>query len=209
MPRVDPALPARRPPFERPGAVPHALSAGLRSALEERPRAPLSPLGAIEAAVLVGLFEGHDGEPRVWLMRRPDTLRTHSGQVALPGGKRDPGDLDIVSTALREAEEEIGLSPRLVEVLGVADDLVTGTGFVITPVVGWIQGPFEPRPNPTEVSRVFSAPFATFRNRVVLEPMLIPSARAAMVGAFRVEGEVVWGATAAILSALSARVGGR
>lgn len=206
---MDPSLPAPRLLPERPGAVPHALSVGMRSALSERPRASLSSVGVIEAAVLVGLFEGPLGEARVWLMRRPDTLRTHSGQVALPGGKRDPGDIDIVSTALREAEEEIGLPPQHVEVLGVADDLFTRTGFVITPVVGWIQGPFEPRPNPTEVSRVFSAPFATFRERGVLEPMPIPSSRAIMVRVFRVEGEVVWGATAAILTALSSRVAER
>jgi len=194
-----------RSPGELAGVAPHACAAGLRRVLAARPRVPIQASGAIAAAVLVGLFDGLDGEARVWLMRRPDTLRTHSGQVALPGGKRDPGDPDLVSTALREAEEEIGLPPPLVEVLGVADDLVTGTGFVITPVVGWIHGAFEPRPNPTEVSRVFSAPFTIFRERGLLEAIPIPSMRQIMVRVFRVDGEIVWGATAAILSALAAR----
>ncbi len=91
--------------------------------------------------MLVALFPGPGGVPHVWLVLRPTALRAHSGQVALPGGKRDPEDPDLITTALREAEEEIGLPRAAVEVLGEADDLVTTTGFVITPVVGWIGAP--------------------------------------------------------------------
>jgi 8-oxo-dGTP pyrophosphatase MutT (NUDIX family) len=176
----------------------------MRSVLAERPRQQQEASGATPAAVLVGFFEGAEGKPRLWLVRRPSSLRTHSGQVALPGGKRDPTDPDLVSTALREAEEEIGLFPGQVEVLGIADDLVTVTKYLVTPVVGWIHGPFEPRPNPSEVSRAFSAPFATFHDGGVLESTPFESIRR-VVRAFRVEGEIVWGATAAILSALAAR----
>jgi 8-oxo-dGTP pyrophosphatase MutT (NUDIX family) len=184
-----------------------ALVRDLRRVLGERAPARRQAPDATAAAVLVGLFEGPRGEPHLWLVLRPQGLRTHSGQVALPGGKRDPDDADLVATALREAEEEIGLPPRAVEVLGEADDLVTGTGFVITPVIGWIGEPFEPRPNPGEVARAFAAPFATFRAAGLVEMIPIPSIRR-MVQTYRIEGEIVWGATAAILSALARRVAG-
>ncbi len=177
----------------------------LRRVLAER--APLrreAPPGAKAAAVLVALFPGPGGVPHVWLVLRPTALRAHSGQVALPGGKRDPEDPDLITTALREAEEEIGLPRAAVEVLGEADDLVTTTGFVITPVVGWIGAPFHPVINPAEVSRIFSAPFATFRDAGLIELIPIESIRR-RVRAYRVEGEIVWGATAAILTALAER----
>jgi 8-oxo-dGTP pyrophosphatase MutT (NUDIX family) len=140
----------------------------------------------------------------VWLVLRPKALRSHSGQVALPGGKRDAEDPDLITTALREAEEEIGLPRASVEILGEGDDLVTGTGYVITPVIGWIHAPFSPVINPGEVSRLFSAPFATFRDAGLLELIPIESLRR-MVRVYRIEGEIVWGATAAILSALAER----
>jgi 8-oxo-dGTP pyrophosphatase MutT (NUDIX family) len=186
------------------GDGPHPFAAGLRRVLAERPRVSREASGATPAAVLIGLFEGREGEPRLWLVRRPSGLRTHSGQVALPGGKRDPTDPDLVSTALREAEEEIGLIRHQVEVLGVADDRVTSTGFVVTPVIGWITGSFEPRPNPSEVSRAFSAPLATFREDGILSMIPFEVLRG-MVRAFRIEGEIVWGLTAAILTALARR----
>jgi 8-oxo-dGTP pyrophosphatase MutT (NUDIX family) len=182
----------------------HPFAQGMRGVLAARPRVQSAARHAIPAAVLVGLFEGGEGEPRLWLLRRPSGLRTHSGQVALPGGKRDPTDPDLISTALREAEEEIGLMRCQVEVLGIADDLVTSTGFVVTPVVGWIRGAFEPQPNPGEVSRTFSAPFAIFRDSGILEAIPFESLRR-MVRAFRVEDEIVWGVTAAILTALAQR----
>ena len=181
-----------------------AFKASLRGALAARAPQRREAPGARAAAVLVAFFIGPNGEPHVWLLLRPKALRAHSGQVALPGGKRDAEDPDLITTALREAEEEIGLPRAAVEVLGEADDLVTGTGFVITPVVGWIHAPFEPVINTGEVSRLFSAPFATFRDAGLIELIPIEALRR-MVRAYRVEGEIVWGATAAILSALAER----
>ncbi|MEO5729894.1 MAG: CoA pyrophosphatase [Byssovorax sp.] len=186
-----------------------SFTGALRQVLAARaPQRREAPPGAKAAAVLVALFPGPGGVPHVWLVLRPRALRAHSGQVALPGGKRDLEDPDLITTALREAEEEIGLPRAAVEVLGEADDLVTATGFVITPVVGWIHAPFEPRINPGEVSRIFSAPFATFRDAGLVELIPIESIRR-MVRAYRVEGEIVWGATAAILSALAERAAPR
>lgn len=178
----------------------------LREALAARPGARREAAGATAAAVLAALYEGPAGEPMVWLLRRPETLRRHSGQVALPGGKRDPEDRDLVATALREAHEEIGLPPAAVEVLGIDDDLVTGTGFVITPVIGRIDARFEPVPNAAEVARVFSAPLASFRDGALVRSIPFPALQR-MVRAYPIDGEIVWGATAAILSALAARLG--
>ncbi|MCK6589617.1 MAG: CoA pyrophosphatase [Polyangiaceae bacterium] len=176
----------------------------LRRVLAEREPARRSAPKATPAAVLIGLFDGPLGEPRVWLVRRPQGLRSHSGQVALPGGKRDPGDVDLVATALREADEEIGLPSSAVEVLGVSDEIVTSTGYHVTPIVGWIHEPFTPRPNPSEVSRAFSAPMDAFRDRGVLRALPLEVLRR-MVRSYRVEGEIVWGLTAAILGGLVQR----
>jgi 8-oxo-dGTP pyrophosphatase MutT (NUDIX family) len=201
---VDFSSAAQRSVQALPGDGSRPFADRLRRVLAERPRVSNEASGATPAAVLIGLFEGREGEPRLWLLRRPSGLRTHSGQVALPGGKRDPTDPDLVSTALREAEEEIGLMRHQVEVLGVADDRVTSTGFVVTPVVGWIRGPFEPQPNPSEVSRTFSAPFATFREDGILSALPFETLRG-LVRIFRIEGEIVWGLTAGILTALARR----
>ena len=157
--------------------------------------------GVTAAAVLVALFE-LDGEVRVWLLRRPRDLRTHGGQVALPGGKKDATDPTIVDTALREAEEEIGLPRGSVSVLGLADEHITVTRFAGTPVGGWIDEPFVPTPNPAEASRVFSAPFSLFRDRGLVRAIPLETVRRFM-RTYEVDGEIVWGATAAILSNLA------
>jgi 8-oxo-dGTP pyrophosphatase MutT (NUDIX family) len=155
---------------------------------------PLRP-----ASVLLPFFAPSEGAaPELWLVRRPDGMRVHGGQVALPGGKREPEDADLLSTALREAHEEIGLEPSDVDVLGSLDDCVTVTGFAVTPYVGWIAKPFQPEPLASEVARVFSAPLAAFEQ----PPRAIsvtwgPAKR--IVLSYEAAGETVWGATASIL----------
>ncbi|MBK8256397.1 MAG: CoA pyrophosphatase [Polyangiaceae bacterium] len=182
---------------DSPKATRHPFARALSSVLSERePRRMRLPC-ATPAAVLVPLFE-HQGDVHVWLLRRPQDLRTHAGQVALPGGKVDPEDPTLVDTALREAEEEIGLPRSSVEILGTADEHITVTRFVVTPVVGWVHGLFEPKPNPSEVTRVFSAPFSRFRDQGIVRAIPLESVRR-LVRSYEVDGEVVWGATAAIL----------
>lgn len=94
------------------------------------------------------------------LTQRTAHLSTHSGQIALPGGKIDEQDLDATAAALREAHEEIGLAPQQVEVLGSLPTYITGTSFIITPVVGLVQPGFTLEPNPYEVDDVFEVPLA-------------------------------------------------
>ncbi|MEZ5946498.1 MAG: CoA pyrophosphatase [Hyphomonas sp.] len=109
------------------------------------------------AAVLVGVIPRNKGATAL-LTLRPDTMSTHAGQVAFPGGKVDPIDIDEVAAALREAEEEVGVAPDDVQILGKAAPYVTGTRFRITPVVGLLPYDFVARPDPTEVAAVFETP---------------------------------------------------
>jgi 8-oxo-dGTP pyrophosphatase MutT (NUDIX family) len=151
------------------------------------------------ASVLLPFFAPAEGAPpELWLVRRPDEMRVHGGQVALPGGKHEPEDADLLSTALREAEEEIGLSPGEVDVLGALDDCVTVTGFAVTPYVGWITKPFRPEPLASEVARVFAAPLAAFEVPPRAVSLMWGSSKR-IVLSYEAAGETVWGATASIL----------
>jgi 8-oxo-dGTP pyrophosphatase MutT (NUDIX family) len=111
-----------------------------------------------EAAVLVPVLERPEGLT-VLLTRRADDLSRHAGQIALPGGRLDPGE-GSVEAALREAWEEIGLEPGFVEPLGLSTPYETVTGYRVTPVVALVRPGFTLRPSPEEVAEVFETPFA-------------------------------------------------
>ncbi len=171
----------------------------VRRLLGSRTPVRVEPGSLLRASVLLPFFAPSLGAPpELWLVRRSDGMRIHRGQVALPGGKHEPEDVDLLATALRESHEEIGLAPGDVDVLGSLDDCVTVTGFVITPYVGWISVPFTPRPMASEVARVFAAPLAAFERepRAVTIPL---AASKRIVLSYEAEGETVWGATASIL----------
>lgn len=108
------------------------------------------------AAVLIAVVDA--AEPAVVLTRRSERLRHHPGQISLPGGAREAGDETLVATALREAREEVGLAPESVEVLGLLDDYPTSSRYRVTPVVGWVQGAFDPQLEKSEVAEVFHIP---------------------------------------------------
>ncbi len=127
-------------------------------AFSDRPPAP--------AAVLVGLIT-HDDDPArmsVLLTQRTAHLSTHSGQVAFPGGRIDPEDASPEAAALREAQEEVGLDPRHVQVIGRMPIYTTGSGFLITPVVALIEPGAALTPNPHEVADVFEVPLGFLMN---------------------------------------------
>jgi 8-oxo-dGTP pyrophosphatase MutT (NUDIX family) len=111
------------------------------------------------ASVLVPLLDD-GGELGVLLTQRSDSLRVHAGQISLPGGSRDPADRDAIDTALREAEEEVGLRRQHVEVIGLLDDYPTGTGFRVTPVVGLIGAGAEPQADGIETTALLRVPLA-------------------------------------------------
>lgn len=148
------------------------------------------------AAVLVPL----EPERGVWLTRRGMTMPAHAGQVSFPGGKIESFDGSARVAALRETQEEIGLDPAFVEVLGVLPAYETGTGFNITPVVGIVPEHVVLAPASEEVSEIFALPFS-----VLLNPDYPLRREAIWCGARRSfwlwpHGEqIIWGATAAIL----------
>jgi 8-oxo-dGTP pyrophosphatase MutT (NUDIX family) len=161
------------------------------------------------AAVLVGLVE-REGGYTVLLTRRADTLRSHTGQVAFPGGRCDPGETPW-ETALREAHEEIGLDPGLVELAGLSTPFRTaGTGFQITPVVGFIEPGFELTPNPAEVADIFETPFGFLMDPANLEQQEreTPAGDRRRFYAATWEGQYIWGTTAGMLRALYDRLYG-
>lgn len=115
--------------------------------------------GLRDAAVLIAVVDRPEGAS-VLLTKRTDRLRSHSGQIAFPGGAIDPEDESPEWAALRETEEEVGLDPSLVEVVGRMPDYVTGSGYRIAPVLGVVQPGFVLTVNPDEVEDVFEVPLA-------------------------------------------------
>jgi len=116
------------------------------------------------AAVLVPMFRVEDAWRLLYIRRSEHGGDRHSGEVAYPGGRCEDGDADRAATALREANEEIGLDPGGVELLGELRPFRTVSNFVVTPVVGIVRWPLKLRPDPKEVARVFSIPLAWLDN---------------------------------------------
>lgn len=176
-----------------------AVVARTRARLPARARRIVPPGPLIRAAVLVPIVDR--GEAFLLFAQRSDHVGQHAGQISFPGGRIDAGDRDDLQAALREAEEEVGLPPSLVEPLGALDDTETfATQFVITPWVGVVRAPVVWRPDGHEIDRVIEVPVAALLAR----------------GCFRVErwardgvtrevyfydyqGTTIWGATARIL----------
>ena len=132
------------------------------------------------AGVLVPLLD-RPGGAQVVLTKRSSALKHHPGQIAFPGGKQEKADVDVTAAALREAQEEVGLSPDAVEVLGTLPTHETVTGFVVTPVLGWIREAFDPKPEPGEVGRsFFGSAEACHQSRFVFDP--VPGAGAECKG---------------------------
>ena len=167
------------------------VSAELREHLSGEP----SP-----AAVLLGLVNRTDGL-NVILTERARHLPDHAGQVSFPGGRIGPRDSGPIAAALREAEEEVGIRPERVAIAGSMQDTLTGTGFLITPVVGFVDYDFEAVPDRSEVDDVFEVPID-----FLLEPGALRTSTRERFGTtftmfeFDYDGHYVWGATATILS---------
>lgn len=160
------------------------------------------------AAVLIGLVEREAGL-NVLLTRRSDTLRSHTGQVALPGGRQDPGERPW-ETALREAHEEVGLEPHFVNLVGLSTPYHTGSGYLITPVVGFVRAGFTLQPNPGEVADIFETPFGFLMDPANYEEheREMPTGEKRRFYAATHDERYIWGATAGILRALYERLYG-
>jgi 8-oxo-dGTP pyrophosphatase MutT (NUDIX family) len=151
------------------------------------------------AAVLVPLVT-REPELTVLLTQRTSHLQAHAGQVAFPGGRIEASDSDPVHAALREAEEEVGLPPDHVSVIGRLDTYINGTGYEITPVVGLVRAPYPVRPDPHEVADVFEVPLAFVLDRANHERHSREfKGRIRSFFVLPYPGRYIWGATAGIL----------
>jgi len=145
-------------------------------------------------------------EPGFLMIHRPSTMRAHPGQVAFPGGKIDAGET-AVEAALREANEELGIDPRDVQVIGATDRFRSGSGYDIAPVLAVVPADLPIVPNPTEVAAWFEPPVG-----FVLDHRNHALVSAPIRGAIRTyteimwEGHRIWGVTAAIIANLSRRI---
>jgi 8-oxo-dGTP pyrophosphatase MutT (NUDIX family) len=182
----------------------------VRSDLNLDPKeAAQAPVFWTPAAVLIGLIERAEGLS-VLLTRRSDNLRRHTGQIAFPGGRSDAGETPW-ETALREAEEEIGLDPGLVELAGLSTPYRTaGTGYHITPVVAFVAPDLKLTPNPDEVADIFETPFGFLMDPSNHEQheRETPAGDKRRFYAMTWEDRFIWGATAGILRALYDRLYG-
>lgn len=158
------------------------------------------------AGVLIPIIE-HDEELSVLLTRRAEHLRYHAGQVSFPGGRMETGDPDLEATALRETQEEVGISPAEVEIAGYLEPVLTITGYTVTPVVGLIRPGVELAVDPREVQHAFEVPLSflldtsnAHESTRLLHGVAIP------VLEFHYAAERIWGATANIVMILRKRL---
>jgi 8-oxo-dGTP pyrophosphatase MutT (NUDIX family) len=147
------------------------------------------------AAVLIPLV-WHAEEWQLLYTRRTDTVESHKGQVSFPGGACDEGETTPEQTALREAEEEIGLDPKNVEVLGRLANLITITYFRVTPVIGVVKWPTVFRVGEHEVARIFTIPMAWLANPSNRWEFEMPGRTRSLIAYHPYDGELLWGATA-------------
>lgn len=160
----------------------------------------------IPAAVLVPLVVHEDGL-NVMLTKRTDHLNNHGGQISFPGGRVDDSDRDALHTALRETEEEVGLHSKDIEIIGELDEYIVGTGYLVNPIIGVIEPPFELTLHEGEVAEVFEAPL-----EFLITPENMKRHAREFEGikrhyfAITWEEYFIWGATAGMLRNLSQRL---
>lgn len=151
------------------------------------------------AAVLVPLIDRREGMS-VLLTQRTAHLSAHAGQISFPGGRMEEEDADAVATALRETDEEVGLTRDLVDVIGRLDTYVTGTGFEITPIVGIVTPPYTLTIDPYEVAEAFEVPLSYILDRRNHNRQERESAgRVRVFHVLPYQGRNIWGATAGML----------
>ena len=162
--------------------------------------ARLSMANATPAAVLLLLYE-REGEPHIVLTRRTNYVEHHKGETSFPGGAFDAEDGDLHTTALRETEEEIGVRPEDVEVLGRLDDIVTITDFLVSPFVGVLTSPDYPFVvNANEVAELVEVPLRHLMDERNLERTVRPFRdRSVLIFTYHYGDHRIWGATARIL----------
>ena len=179
----------------------------VKSCLSLEDRSLTAPPGLLPAGVLAPVFAAQ-GEVNLLFTQRTMHLKDHQGQISFPGGVRDAGDLDLLATALRETEEEIGLKPAEAEVLGTLNPVATVTGYWVNPFVALIPYPYDFHLNHREVHRLLVFPVSAFcvPERWSSGPYRY-KAQTVQVCCWKYQDTVIWGATARMLLDLLDRLG--
>lgn len=186
-----------------PGRVAQYKMASLRR-LEELGSHPTPPAGAKVACVLNLLHRQGDAWHTVLIQRAANPGDRHGGQVSFPGGRWEESDGSLANVALREAEEEVGVPAYYIEILGQLTDLyIPVSNFLVHPFVGVLHRKTDFRPQPGEVERILTPPLSVFHktgNRKMTDLRVNPDVTLKNVPYFEVDGHMVWGATAMIMS---------
>jgi 8-oxo-dGTP pyrophosphatase MutT (NUDIX family) len=171
----------------------------IKEILHRRERKVIDHPSFPHAAVLVPLFE-KDGGCHLLFTKRSDQVKHHKGEISFPGGMFDEGDGNLRRTALREASEEVGLKEDQVQILGVLDDIVTVTEFIVTPFVGVFSYPYPFKLSPIEIAELIEVPLASLLDPGCFgEKEILQIGRKRIVQAYQYKHHSIWGATARIL----------
>lgn len=171
----------------------------VRKILNTRSRRIIEQPSLARAAVLVPLFKkGQDCH--IVFTKRSDNVRYHKGEISFPGGVFDEKDLELQRTALREASEEVGLKETDVQIIGVLDDIITVTQFIVTPFVGLFPYPYPFELSPVEIAELIEVPLSALLDEDSFsEREIIRGTGKEVVFAYQYENHIIWGATARIL----------
>ncbi len=178
------------------------MESRIRAILSRRKKVPIHDPGVIRAAVLIPLFK-KNGQTHFLLTRRTEKVAYHKNQISFPGGRQDPGE-DLLTTALREAQEEMGIEPKDVTLLGELDDVCTvSSPFCISPFVGLIPYPYSFQINHDEIEDIIEIPIAALLHEAKFrQETRERNGRLTPVYFYEHQGHTIWGATARILKQL-------
>jgi 8-oxo-dGTP pyrophosphatase MutT (NUDIX family) len=171
----------------------------MRTILSSRKRRVIEHPPFSHAAVLVPLFKKGDG-CHLLFTKRSDQVKYHKGEISFPGGVVDEEDLELINTALREAHEEIGLKKSDVEIIGILDDIVTITEFIVTPIVGLFPYPYPFKVSQVEIAELIEVPLSSLLHKECFsEKEIVRGGQKEVVYAYQYGEHIIWGATARIL----------
>jgi 8-oxo-dGTP pyrophosphatase MutT (NUDIX family) len=171
----------------------------IRNILSSRQRKVIEHPPFSHAAVLVPLFKKGE-DCHLLFTKRSDQVKYHKGEISFPGGVVDEEDSELISTALREAFEEIGLKENDVQIIGILDDIVTITEFIVTPIVGLFPYPYLFKVSEVEIAELIEVPLASLLDEDCFsEREIFRGGRNEVVYTYQYEKHIIWGATARIL----------
>jgi 8-oxo-dGTP pyrophosphatase MutT (NUDIX family) len=172
----------------------------IQNLLSSRQRRVIEHPPFSHAAVLVPLFQ-KEGDCHLLFTKRSQEVKYHKGEISFPGGMVDEEDKELINTALREADEEIGLKERDVQIIGVLDDIVTITEFIVTPIVGLFPHPYTFKVSEAEIAELIEVPLASLLDEDCFsEREIFRGGQKEVVYAYQYGKHIIWGATARILN---------